>query len=230
MTDNQENKLRMYFTVSAVCDNSIELWQDNEVFVADYQRFQSKIPKIEKCRDLMRIENIITDSIKSFDRVELEEMAFYLSGKILHLAKESGNQHLIAEIRNNRDNLSNVTDIELIKICNAIANDASTNLNNLLVQGVTAESVASLQQLTSSFFVNMNRLKNFHSKYKTTEELLRKHFKDADDLLRNKLDNDIEFYKNSDPEFYGQYKTARIVIGLEPFTKIEIRKMVGSIN
>jgi len=230
MTDNQENKLRMYFTVSAVCESNAELWQDNEVFVADFQRFKSKIPKIEVCRDQMRIENIITDSIKSFDRVELEEMAFYLSGKILQFAKESGNQLLYAEIRNNRDILSNTTDIELIEICNGLANHASTNLSKLMDYGVNNDIIAEIQQLTSYYFVNMGKAKSSHAKYKTTEELLRKHIKDADDLLRNKLDNDIEFYKNSDPEFYGQFKTARIVIGLEPYTMLEMKKMVGAIN
>jgi hypothetical protein len=230
MTDNQENKLRMYFTVSAVCDNNAELWQDNEVFTSDYQKFKSKIPKIEKCRDQMKIENIITDTIKSLDRVELEEMAFYLSGKILQFAKESGNQLLMAEIHNHRDNLGNASDIELIEICNVIANHASTNLHNLVAFNVDLESVAGLQQLTSAYFITMTRLKTSHAKYKSTEELLRKLFKDTDDMLRSRLDNDIEFYKSSDPEFYGQYKTARIVIGLEPFTRIEMNKMVSAIN
>lgn len=230
MTDNQENKLRMYFTVSAVCESNTELWQDNEIFVADFQRFKSKIPKIEYCRDQMRIENIISGSIKSFDRVELEEMAFYLSGKMLHFAKDTSNQALHAEIRNYRDILCDITDIELVEICNTLANQASTNLIQLGDYEVTTEIIAEIQQLSSFYFVNMHRVKSSHAKYKTTEELLRKYVKDADDLLRNKLDNDIEFYKNSDPEFYGQYKTARIVIGLEPFTILEMKKMVSAIN
>lgn len=230
MTDNQENKLRMYFTVSAICDCNAELWADNEVFVADYKRFQSKIPQIEKCRDQMKIDSIITGTIKSFDRVELEEMAFYLSGKMLQFAKESGNQTLFAETRDERDSLCNATDIELVGLCNILADRASTHLNQLSTYGITAETIATLQQHTSAFFVNMNRAKSSHLKTKTAEEQLRKLFKDCDDLLRNKLDNDIEFYKNSDPEFYGQYKTARIVIGLEPSTINEIRKMVSAIN
>ena len=230
MTDNQENKLRMYFTVSAICESNTELWQDNEVFVADFRRFKSKIPKIEHCRDQMKIESIITNSIKGFDRVELEEMAFYLSGKILNFAKDKGDQSLHAEIRNIRDTLCNMSDIELIETCNALANQASTDLNSLLAYEVTAEIVAEIQQLTSTYFVNMGRAKSSHAKYKSTEEFLRKYMKDADDLLRNKLDNDIEFYKNSDPEFFGQYKTARIVIGLEPFTMMEMKKTVNATN
>lgn len=230
MTDNQENKLRMYFTVSAVCESNTELWQDNEIFVSDFQRFKSKIPKIEYCRDQMRIENIISCSIKSFDRVELEEMAYYLSGKILHYAKDNNNQSLHAQIRNYRDILCDITDIELVEICNTLADQASTNLCQLGDYGVTTELIAEIQQLSSFYFVNINRAKASHSKYKTNEDLLRKYIKDADDLLRNKLDNDIEFYKNSDPEFYGQYKTARIVIGLEPYTLLEMRKMVSAIN
>jgi hypothetical protein len=230
MTDNQENKLNMYFTVSAVCECNTELWHDNEVFSADYQKLKLKISKIEKSIDLMKIETIITGSIKNFDRVELEEMAYYMSGKILLFAKESGNQALFAEVRNNRDNLVNASDIELIEICNMIADEASVNLNQLLFYELDTESIANLQQHTSSFFVNINRAKSAHLKNKSAEEQLRKLFKDCDDILRIRLDNDIEFYKSSDPEFYGQYKTSRIIIGMEPSTMEDIKKMASYTN
>jgi len=57
MTDKQENKLRMYFTVSAVCESNVEVWQDNESFRSAFEAFCLKIPLIEKLRDVQEVEN-----------------------------------------------------------------------------------------------------------------------------------------------------------------------------
>jgi hypothetical protein len=227
MTDNQENKLRMYYTVSAVCDYHIELWQDNEVFVFDYHRFKQKIPKIEKCREQVRIESILAETFKSFDRVELEEMAYYLSGKLKFFAKYTGNQSLFAQVCNSRDNICMANHYELISICNLLADHGSTYLNQLSPYDITPESVAALQQLTSLFFVNLKRAKSSHQKNKSTEEQLRKLFRDIDNTLRSRLDNNIEFYKNSNPEFYTQYKAARVIFGTEPPYIKETKELVS---
>ncbi len=57
MTDKQENKLRMYLTISAVCESNVEVWQDNDSFKSAFEVFCLKIPMIEKLRDIQEIEN-----------------------------------------------------------------------------------------------------------------------------------------------------------------------------
>lgn len=57
MTDKQENKLRMYLTVSAVCESNVEVWQDNESFKLTFETFCLKIPIIEKLRSVQEIES-----------------------------------------------------------------------------------------------------------------------------------------------------------------------------
>jgi hypothetical protein len=215
MANSRENKLRMYYAVSAVCECNHEVWQDNEVFVADYKRFASKIPKIELCQDQLKIENIFTETFKSFDRVELEELAYYLSGKIKLLAKEMNNLSLMTEVQTNRDNIGNCENMELISICNNLAKHASVHLDQLISHDITIESIADLQQLTSAYFLNMNRTKVYNAKNKSLDDQLRKLYRDVDDIFRSKLDYDIEFYKNSNIQFYDQYKAARIVIDIE---------------
>lgn len=57
MTDKQENKLRMYLTISAVCESNVEVWQDNDSFKSAFEIFCLKIPMIEKLRDIQEIES-----------------------------------------------------------------------------------------------------------------------------------------------------------------------------
>jgi len=47
----------MYFTVSAVCESNVEVWQENESFRSAFDAFCLKIPVIEKLRDSQEIEN-----------------------------------------------------------------------------------------------------------------------------------------------------------------------------
>jgi hypothetical protein len=57
MTDRQENKLRMYLTVSAVCESNVELWQDNDSFRSAFETFCQKIPLIQKLVEIQEIES-----------------------------------------------------------------------------------------------------------------------------------------------------------------------------
>lgn len=124
MTDKQENELRMYYTVSAVCDANTEIWESNEVFSASYKKFRSKIPEIRKYNDLCRIESIASETFKSIE-------------------------------------------------------------------------------------------KNERKKSKTNSDFLKKYIKEAREVLKENLDMEIAFFKNSDPDFYNLYKAAREVMQLE---------------
>lgn len=214
MTQELENKLRMYFTVCAVCDSNTELLQENEAFKSSYIKFQSHIPAMQKYMDILKMENIATESLKSIDRVELEEMGFYISGKLMQYARKIKNENLFIALQENRNNLMKASDIEFYSICNYISGEAAKNVEKLAFYGITADNIAEFQQLINYFSFNINRVRASTSKNKSTYDLLIKHFREADDLLKQKLDADIEFFKNSDPEFYNQYKAARIIIDL----------------
>jgi hypothetical protein len=70
MTDKQENKLRMYFTVSAVCESNVEVWQDNESFRSAFETFCLKIPLIEKLKDVQEVESAgLKVSVNNITRV-----------------------------------------------------------------------------------------------------------------------------------------------------------------
>jgi hypothetical protein len=215
MMDKQENILRMYYAVSAVCETNSEIWQENEVFTASYRKFQAKIPEIQKFKDVLKMEIIATETFKSIDRIELEEMGFYISSKILNFAKNSANEQLYSDIHTYRNNLLKSSDHELVTICSNFSQQASIHLNALSEYGISAENIAEFQQFLTFFSSNLNRLRLSTTKNKSTQDVLRKYYKEADDLLKNKLDIEIEFFKNSDPDFYNLYTAAREIINLE---------------
>ncbi|HEX2935799.1 MAG TPA: hypothetical protein VHO72_10640 [Bacteroidales bacterium] len=209
MTDKQENRLRMYYAVSAVCDTNSELWQENEAFGASYRKFQAKIPLIRKYADILRMEAIASESFKCIDRIELEEMAFYFSSKLLVFAKETKNEALASEMHSGRNAIIKSSDNELIAICNMLVTESSKYIEELKGDSITPESITEFQNFVTFFSGNYNRLRHVVSKNKTAEELLKKYFKEVEEILKDKLDNDIEFFRNSYPEFYQEFKASR---------------------
>ncbi len=225
MTDKQENKLRMYYAVSAVCDTNSELWQENEAFTASYKKFQLKIPLIRKYADILKMEAIASESFKCIDRIELEEMGFYFSSKLLAYAKETKNEALVSEMRSSRKAVLKVSDNELIAICNMLVTESSKYMEELNGNGITPEGITEFQNFVTFFSINYNRLRHVVSKNKTAEELLKKSFKEAEEILKDKLDTDIEFFKNSYPEFYQEFKASRIEYtqGINKDAKAEVQ-------
>ena len=215
MIDKHENKLRMYFAVSAVCECNVDLWLENETFAQAYERFQLKIPEIQKCRDILALELIAGETLKSVDRVELEEMAFYVSGKIASYAREIKNQKLYDETHINRSNLDKATDPELINISNIIVKDALVNLISLQAFNISADLIMQFQNIILNYSNNVTKFKHFDARTKHTEDHLKKLYRDADDLLKNKLDANIDFFKTRYPEFYQQYIASREIIEIE---------------
>lgn len=57
MTDKQENKLRMYLTVSAVCESNVDVWQDNDSFRSAFEAFCQKIQMIQKLDEIQQVES-----------------------------------------------------------------------------------------------------------------------------------------------------------------------------
>jgi hypothetical protein len=222
MVNNQENVLRMYYAVCALCDTNAEIWQSNEVFSASFLKLKNKIPEIQKLTDVLKMENIAAETFKIFDRLELEELVFYISGKLLSILLDKKDQDLYSEIENDRNSLSKCSESELVSICLKISQHAFKNINELSDIGVTTTNLLDFQQFLTFFSANLSRIKYNYNKHKNSTELLRKYYKYINEVIKNELDKEIEFFKNSDPDFYNQYLTAREVLNIDPEYSREI--------
>lgn len=230
MREHQENKLRMYYSVSAVCDNRPDLWCENEAFIETYSKFRSKIPQIKRCKDILLVETIVSQSFKSVDRIELESLSFFLAGRILMLAKQKEDEFLGAEIRNIKNCLSHSTDLEFVRMCIALIEIARTHCEELASFSVTMEELDDLKQLINAFYLNQGRSHSHHQKNKSTEEQLKKLFKDTDEILKNQLDPVIVFFRGSEPEFYEAYKAGRVIVEVKSEIYSEMGPMTMILN
>jgi hypothetical protein len=108
--------------------------------------------------------------------------------------------------------LKKARDTEVIGICDTIVAKANANAAAIVSYGVTAAMITDLQNAITAYSATLAKPNAAKSQTKTATENLSKLFKEADDILNRRLDLDIDLFKTSKPEFYSQYKTARIII------------------
>ncbi len=212
MNANQENKLNMYYVVKNTCEKYQATWSTNAVFAASYNLWVAKIPLIEQNRDaqITEMTGVTTDTATK--RQTMIEKALFIENRLQSLATVSGNAELLESVQYSASGLKKARIADAIGVCNVILSKASANAANLGIYGVTTAMVTDLQAAIAAYSGSLAKPKSAISQIKTATENLAALFKESYILLTKRLDLDIELFKTLKPDFYSQYKTARIIV------------------
>lgn len=212
MNTNQEDKLSMYYVVKNTAEKYQTTWVTNAVFAATYNLWVAKIPLIETNRDAQTLETTGITTDKTAKRTAMTEKALFMENRLQSYANVTNNPELLESIQYSASDLKKARDTDVVGICNTILAKVNANAAAIVAYGVTAVMITDLQAAITAYATTLAKPKAAKSQTKTATENLVKLFKEADDLLIKRLDLDIELFKTSKPEFYSQYKTARIII------------------
>ncbi|NVO10502.1 MAG: carboxypeptidase regulatory-like domain-containing protein [Bacteroidales bacterium] len=212
MNSNQEDKFSMYYGVRNTCEGHRRSWANNAVFAATYNLWVAKLPLIEANRDAQTLETTGITTDKTAKRAAMVEKASFLENRLQSYANVTTNHELLESIQYSASDFKKARDIDVVGICNIILAKATANAEAIVTYGVTAEMITALQDAIAAYSAMLAKPKTAKSQTKTATENLTKLFKEADELLVKRLDLDIELFKTSMPDFYSQYKTARIVV------------------
>lgn len=212
MTNIQEDKLSMYYAVRTVCEMYQGTWVSNAVFAATYNLWAEKIPLIEINRDAQTLQTSGITTDKTAKRAAMTDQALFIENRIQSYANVTNNPILLASIKYSASDLKKARDTDVVGICNSILANANANASDIEPYGVTAEMITDFQNAIAAYSETLAKPKVAISQTKTATENLRRLFKEADELLTKRMDLDIELFKTALPEFYSQYKTARIII------------------
>ena len=212
MNINQEDKFSMYYVVKNTCEKYQTTWTTNAVFAATYNLWVAKIPLIEQNRDAQTLETTGITTDKTAKRNSMTEKTLFMINRLQSYANVVNNPELLESIKYTASDLKKSRDTDVIGICNTVLAKANANAAAIATYGVTAAMITELQAAITAYSATLAKPKAAKSQTKTATENLTKLFKEADELLVKRLDLDIELFKTSKPEFYSQYKTARIII------------------
>ena len=212
MNINQEDKFSMYYVVKNTCEKYQTTWTTNAVFAATYNLWVAKIPLIEQNRDAQTLETTGITTDKTAKRNSMTEKTLFMINRLQSYANVVNNPELLESIKYSASDLKKSRDTDVVGICNTVLAKANANAAAIATYGVTAAMITELQAAITAYSATLAKPKAAKSQTKTATENLTKLFKEADELLVKRLDLDIELFKTSKPEFYSQYKTARIII------------------
>jgi hypothetical protein len=211
MNTIQEDKLSMYYVVRQVCDTHQSVWVENAVFAATHELWAVKIPMIEANRDAQTLATTGITTDKTAKRAVMTEKALFIANRLQSYATVVNNPALLESVKYSASDLKKARDTEVVGICNTICTKADDNAEALVPYGVTEELISELQEVIAVYSATQANPKAAISQTKTATENLARLFKEADILLTKRMDLDIELFKTSNPDFYSQYKTARII-------------------
>jgi len=212
MNINQEDKFSMYYVVKNTCEKYQTTWTTNAVFAATYNLWVAKIPLIEQNRDAQTLETTGITTDKTAKRNSMTEKTLFMINRLQSYANVVNNPELLESIKYSASDLKKSRDTDVVGICNTVLAKANANAAAIVTYGVTAAMITELQAAITAYSATLAKPKAAKSQTKTATENLSKLFKEADELLVKRLDLDIELFKTSKPDFYSQYKTARIII------------------
>ncbi len=212
MNINQEDKFSMYYVVKNTCEKYQTTWTTNAVFAATYNLWVAKIPLIEQNRDAQTLETTGITTDKTAKRNSMTEKTLFMINRLQSYANVVNNPELLESIKYTASDLKKSRDTDVVGICNTVLAKSNANAAAIVTYGVTAAMITELQAAITAYSATLAKPKAAKSQTKTATENLTKLFKEADELLVKRLDLDIELFKTSKPEFYSQYKTARIII------------------
>jgi len=211
MNINQEDKFSMYNVVKNTCDKYQSTWTTNAVFAATYNLWASKMPLIEQNRDAQTLETTGITTEKTTKRTSMTDKTLFMINRLQSYANAVNNSELLESIKYSASDLKKARDTSVVGICNTVLAKATANAAAIATYGVTAPMITELQAAITAYSITLAKPKAAKSQTKTATENLTKLFKEADELLTKRLDLDIELFKTSKPDFYSQYKTARII-------------------
>ncbi|MEZ5084331.1 MAG: carboxypeptidase regulatory-like domain-containing protein [Bacteroidales bacterium] len=214
MNDGQENKFTMYEATMAIMDEYEAIWTT----VAAVSDITSKITNIiTDIGNFRQIQVADTTGI-TIDKNAIKEDLIQATLKVINglvaYAVVNDDNELRNRVNYTRSDLEYSRENILVDKARLIYETALPLAADLVAYLVAQEDIDAITNLLKDFEQALpeKRLAVTQSKYST--EAIRDKFREADGLLRNKLDKLILIFQPANPEFVSRYFNARIIIDL----------------
>lgn len=212
MNSKQESKLSMYNAVSTFCET-------NATTVATVPAFQSAVTDFDNIVDAIRAasqaESAIIDGItqdKAFLRNKVIDTTVSISSAVFAYASSVNNFELKQKVSLPKSDLQKLRDELLAGTCRNIFGEASANLASLADYGITQPKLDAFLLEVEEYEDAVPEPRNAVSNRSAQGVELVTLFRQADDVLKTRMDKLAATFKTTNAKFYNGYKINRIII------------------
>lgn len=211
MTKSEKNIFAMYKAVNAVLTGNATEVDKLPALKDSHTRFSNKITELGS-KDTDYISKTDGKTISKTDAEnELIENILPVVGGLQVFAKIIDNHELKVTTKVTVTDMKRMRDNELINKAKQIFDFANTNSAELVNYGITADTITQLNTLITNYEAALSDQGSSFAEKQAARKALTLLFDTADDILKDELDNLMELTRSNNPDFYNEYKAARVI-------------------
>jgi len=207
----QSNKLRRYQTLAGVFEQHEATWSPLPAFARGVA-------------DLGEIIPLITDAVQTQTRafgsarekeaalVSLADAAHEVAGAVFSCAAENADHELMGRVGFSRSDIVKGRESVVVARCRDIHAAAMVEVDALADYGVTAAKLTAFEKKIDGFEAMQTKPRQNISNRSAATKRLPALLRQADEILRGRLDPLVVQFKVSAPEFYDAYQTACTIV------------------
>ncbi len=210
MTKSEENQLTMIESTTSLLDANVDKLTSPALRNA-VTNLDAKLLKVkEKLRETM-IATAGKTATKASAEDNLVSELMVVSKALLAYGYIAEDMEIIEKSELTESRLRHMRDTELVAKARTVEELAEENLAQLADFGITAETLASLTAKVDAFEKALGDRESSVARRKGSRSSFYDYLDQAKNVLQNVIDNLMEPFKKSDPQFYNAYMEARVV-------------------
>jgi uncharacterized protein (DUF486 family) len=212
MIKNQEDKLGTYDAILNQNKLDAKATEGKTALSNSYTALGTVVAAIYSTEQQYRIATKGNSDGKVESREDISEFTYMVAGAVLAWATDQKDTVLMAKVKTTKSALSRTRDEKLTVTCEWYNDFIKTNQAQLTEYGLTKEVVVAYGLAVESYKVAVPATRNGMTMRKAHKEKLIELFKEADKILKFKIDMLILPLKKTNPEYYSAYRGNRKVV------------------
>ncbi len=193
---------------------------ENQAIYKDLKAFNKGVTELSDLIQEIEDTDAVSSSADKFgpaaDKAKAAQLlgdgAFEIASAVHACAVDSGNDALALTMDFSRSDVTRGRDGSIVQRCQGILNTATELVDSLGDYGVTTAKLNTLKKRVEGFDALRSKPREGITAGSAATKRVPKLFRKATVLLARKLDRLAVQFKESEPEFYAQYKAARVVV------------------
>ena len=211
MTSNQSNKYTMYRSAVELLETNTAKTAALPAFEASFGKFDSLVDQIgEKDK-----ERMTKTPGKANARDETEDAlvlgTLIVSSALTAYASSTGNAQLKGAVKVSESQLRYVRTNEQLNLAKMVLDLATANLAALSPFGVTQAMLDDLKSRIAAYDAATKQVSSGMAERVGARTAVSDLFNQADQILKDEIDRMMQFFRVSAPEFYNDYRAARVI-------------------
>ena len=214
MNQTQANRVTMFGSVSDYMnlDTNKAIWSPMKAAVDTMAELDAMLGDLAKKTGKQKAPTAGAAGAKENVRLDYEAKILEIGDQLASIAAAANDPALAAQVQFSKAGLGKLPDDDLETTGKRVATLAQANMAALADHLVTAADVAELEGLTADFDAIKNQPRTAIAGRAGETATLPDLITAATNLLRDRLDKQMTKFRQTNPEFYAGYQSARVVV------------------